>query len=272
MVEPTGKLLPLAQRNSVPSIELRGVSVSFGGVRALDAVDITVAPSAMTALIGPNGAGKTTLLAAASGLLRPHSGRVLVEGEDLTGRPPYVFAEHGLLRTFQQVGLFAELSVREHLSLGFRLSRRTHSVGRDLLGLGRGSRSDEIEKVTDVLERLDLTACANSLPNEIPLGTRRLVEVGQILVSDPKVILLDEPSAGLDNRETRGFAEVLRGTNTTDHIGFLIVEHDLEFVSDVCRDAYVLDAGRVIAVGAPSDVLDSDIVRLAYLGSGAQAP
>ena len=253
--------------------EVRGISVSFGGVKALIDVDLTIPPHTVAGLVGPNGAGKTTLLGVMSGLTRPSSGRVLVGGVDVTGRVPQDFARRGVARTFQHAGLFAEVTVRDHLVLARRLLHRHHHLLTDLAGFGFGPQSPDEEAVVDeVMHTLGLESCARRLPSEIPLGTRRLVEVAQALLFEPRLLLLDEPSAGLDTAETQAFARVLAQARQRYGFSVLLVEHDLDFVLSVSTLLYVLDFGHVIGVGEPREVLDSADVRRAYLGTTAAVP
>ena len=248
------------------------VSVSFGGVKALVDVSITIPSATVVGLVGPNGAGKTTLLGVLSGLTRASSGQVIVDGIDLTRRTPQDYARRGVSRTFQHAGLFAEISVREHLVLARRSARRNHHVLSDIAGLGFGPRSaDETQAVDEVLHTLGLEWCARRVPSEIPLGTRRLVEVAQALLFEPKLLLLDEPSAGLDTAETQAFARLLIEARQRYGFAVLLVEHDLDFVLDISTLLYVLDFGHVIGVGAPREVMATTEVRSAYLGSSAAA-
>ena len=257
----------------VPVAEARGVSVSFGGVKALVDVDVTIPPHSVVGLVGPNGAGKTTLLGVLSGLTRPSSGTVCVGGVDMKGGVPQDFARRGVSRTFQHAGLFAEVTVRDHLVLARRIVHRHHHVLTDILGFGFGPQSaDENQLVDEVMHTLGLESCARRLPSEIPLGTRRLVEVAQALLLEPKLLLLDEPSAGLDTAETQAFGRVLAQARQRYGFSALLVEHDLDFVLSVSTLLYVLDFGHVIGSGAPREVLDSADVRRAYLGSVATVP
>ncbi|HEV7679160.1 MAG TPA: ATP-binding cassette domain-containing protein [Candidatus Dormibacteraeota bacterium] len=257
---------------SIAVAQARGISVSFGGVKALVDVDLAIPSHSVVGLVGPNGAGKTTLLGVLSGLTRPSSGTVTVGGADVTGKVPQEFARRGVARTFQHAGLFAEVTVRDHLVLARRIVHRHHHVLTDILGLGFGPRSaDENDTVDEVMRMLGLESCARRLPSEIPLGTRRLVEVAQALLFEPKLLLLDEPSAGLDTAETQAFGRVLAQARERYGFSVLLVEHDLDFVLSISTLLYVLDFGHIIGVGAPREVLASADVRRAYLGSSSAA-
>ena len=181
--------------------ELQGVSVSFGGVRALTDVSIRIPPRSIIGLIGPNGAGKTTLLGVLSGLIRPDCGRITLAETDVAGNAPETFARRGVSRTFQHADLFAELTVRDHLVLASRSSHQQHHLLKDMLGLTRhnGLREEDFE-IDEMMRTLGIDLYSRHLPSEIPLGTRRLVEIAQAILGKPRLILLDEPSAGLDRR------------------------------------------------------------------------
>jgi ABC-type branched-subunit amino acid transport system ATPase component len=258
----------MSEQQTLPVAEAKGISVSFGGVKALVEVDLAVPPGAVVGLVGPNGAGKTTLLGVMSGLTHSNAGTVEVQGKDLTGGLPQDFATAGVARTFQHAGLLNEVSVRNHLVLARRIVHRKHHLLTDLFGLGLGAQSsDEDDLVDEVMRNLGLDTVARRLPSEIPLGTRRLVEVAQALLFEPKLLMLDEPSAGLDTAETQAFAKVLESARERYGFSVLLVEHDLDFVLYVSKLLYVLDFGHIIGVGAPREVLNSDAVRTAYLGS-----
>jgi branched-chain amino acid transport system ATP-binding protein len=234
----------------VASLQVSGVTVSFGGRRALDGVALTAEPGRVTGLIGPNGAGKSTLFDVISGLRRPSSGRVMLGGRDVTGLGPARRSRHGLARTFQQLELFGRLSVRDNLRVAAELGPQRRHAAR---------------VVRDILERLDLTALADQLADALPTGVGRLVEVGRALAARPKVLLLDEPAAGQDTEETERFAALLR-TLADDGMTVVLVEHDMGLVMGVCDEVYVLDLGKVIAFGPPDVIRRDDVVLAAYLG------
>jgi branched-chain amino acid transport system ATP-binding protein len=245
-----------------------GVTVRFGGIVALNDVGIDVPPGTVVGLVGPNGAGKSTLFAVLSGLLRPTRGRVEMEGEDITGRSPQARAERGLARTFQHPELFTGLTVREHLVLAHRVRHARRRVWADLFTLGSLRRPDTAERqaVDGLLELLGLNPIASHQTLGLPLGLSRLVELGRALASDPKVLLLDEPSSGLDSTETDQFEAALRRVKSERGISVLIVEHDVELVMRVSSHIYVLDFGVLIASGPPDQVWVDPAVRAAYLG------
>ncbi|WP_330307889.1 MULTISPECIES: ABC transporter ATP-binding protein [unclassified Streptomyces] len=232
------------------SLRVSGVTVSFGGNRALDSVAMTAEPGRITGLIGPNGAGKSTLFDVASGLRRPSSGRVFLDGRDITRLRPSERARRGLARTFQRLELFGRLSVRDNLRVAAELGPERRRADR---------------AVTEILARLGLTDIADTAPDALPTGVGRLVEVGRALAIRPQVLLLDEPAAGQDGEETERFAALLRSL-AADGTAVVLVEHDMSLVMGVCDEVYVLDLGKVIAVGPPEVIRADETVLAAYLG------
>ena len=257
--------------DTTPALAASGITVRFGGLTALDAIDVAVAPGTTVGLVGPNGAGKTTLFNVMSGLLRPNEGAVHLAGRDMTQLSPTARARLGLARTYQHSELFTELTVRENLVLAYRARRRTHHLALDLLGLGRRRDGQEEEAVDGLLESLGLSEVAGQLADGLPLGTGRLVEVGRALAAEPDVVLLDEPSAGLDEHETDRLADVLRRTRIDSTVAFLLVEHDVDLVLGLSDHVYVLDFGRCIAEGPPESIRSDPAVRAAYLGTQVES-
>ncbi|RAY17084.1 ABC transporter ATP-binding protein [Actinomadura craniellae] len=232
------------------SLQVSGVTVDFGGHRALDGVALTAAPGRVTGLIGPNGAGKSTLFDVVSGLRRPSSGRVHLAGRDVTRLGPARRARHGLARTFQRLELFGRLSVRDNLLVAAELGpQRRHA--------------DRV--VTEILDRLGLAKIADQHADTLSTGVARLVEVGRALAVRPTLLLLDEPAAGQDAEETERFAALLRSL-ADDGTAVVLVEHDMGLVMSVCDEVHVLDLGKIIAVGPPEVIRNDETVLAAYLG------
>jgi branched-chain amino acid transport system ATP-binding protein len=253
---------------SDPLLHAHEIAVSFGGVGALAGVDLTVPARSIVGLVGPNGAGKTTLFGVLSGLLSPRSGRVELAGADVTRASPQRRARLGLARTFQRLELFDELTVRDHLVVARRIrERRDRSLLRDLVGLGRRPSPGEDEAVDALLDLLDLGKFANQPVPLVPLGTGRIVELARALATEPRVVLLDEPTSGLDVHETERVATALRAARADRGVAFVLVEHDVELVLQLCDDITVLDFGRVIAHGPPDEIRASADVQAAYLGT-----
>jgi branched-chain amino acid transport system ATP-binding protein len=251
-------------------LEATGVTKRFGGVAALSEVSLAVAEGETVGLVGPNGAGKTTLFNCLLGLLRPDSGRVTFKGVDLARLPVHRRARLGIARTFQRVELFAGMTVAEHLLVAERARRGRGGLLADLLGRGAPT-ADERARVEGVLEMVGLAAEADLAIESLSLGHARLVELGRALVGEPDLLLLDEPSSGLDRVETLGLAELLGSVQRERGTAVLLVEHDLEMVERVVSRLYVLDSGTLLAEGPVAAVLGDARVRQAYLGRAASA-
>lgn len=237
-------------------LEVSDVTVDFGGNRAVDNVSLPVEEGSLTGLIGPNGAGKTTLFNVISGLLPPSSGKVTMEGSDITRRKPHQRAKMGLARTFQRLELFTSLSVRENIQVAGEIRNRW-----DL-----DDQLDAAAETERVIDLIGLGDVADSEVSEIPTGQARIVELGRALMTHPKVLLLDEPASGQTEEETRDFGELLKrlaGEGTT----VFLVEHDMALVMSVCEMIHVLDFGRIIARGTPEEIQTDQAVLEAYLGS-----
>ncbi len=236
-------------------LEVAGVSVHFGGVAALSDVDLAVEPGSVTGLIGPNGAGKTTLFNVISGLQAPDRGGVRFDGRDIIGLKPYQRARLGIGRTFQRLEVFGSMTVRDNIR-----------VSAEILKDWSGDAPDPRAVADEVMSRLGLFPFAAERADEIPTGHARLVELGRALAVQPKLLLLDEPSSGLDEFETDELAKVIAGL-AADGLGVLLVEHDVEFVVGTCSVIHVLDFGRILAVGTPKQIQRSAAVQAAYLGA-----
>ena len=249
-----------------PVLDASGMSVAFSGIRALDDVSLSVGFGERVGLIGPNGAGKTTLFNCLLGILRPAAGRVALNGVDVGGWPVHRRARAGMGRTFQRVELFSDTTVREHLLIAERIRNGTGALWKDLLGRGRPV-PEEIEACGEVLELLGIADLAAKPIESLSLGQSRLVEVGRALMTGPKILLLDEPSSGLDRAETQALADTLQAVQDSRGYAVLLVEHDVGLVADFTQRAYVLDSGTLIAEGPTAAVLADPAVRRAYLGS-----
>lgn len=254
--------------DGVSTLSARGVSVRFGGLHALDEVDLEVAPGRVTGLIGPNGAGKTTLFNVLGGLLEPVAGAVHLGDAEITKWSPHRRGRAGMARTFQRLELFTGMTVEENLTASWEAAHPGAIFGR-----GRATRK---RRVAEVMDLLGLQRIAHRTAGELPTGLGRMVELGRALCADPRVLLLDEPSSGLDVGETKHFARVLRqlvtGRSLHEHAGdgqplaILLVEHDMALVMEVCSIITVLDFGRRIACGSPEQIRGDPAVRAAYLG------
>jgi branched-chain amino acid transport system ATP-binding protein len=241
----------------MPVLEVSGVCVAFGGAQVLTEVSLTVADRGVTGLIGPNGAGKTTLFNVVSGLLAPKSGRVIIDGHDVTKASPSRRARRGLSRTYQRLELFTSLTVRDNIKVAGEI-RNTW---------GRRGRIDVGAETDHVVELVGLGDVADREVSELPTGRARVVEVARALMTQPKVLLLDEPASGQTEQETEAFGLLLRQLVEERDLAICLVEHDVGLVMGTCEHIHVLDYGEVIASGTPDQIKDDPAVINAYLGA-----
>jgi ABC-type branched-subunit amino acid transport system ATPase component len=254
----------------MPELSVEELSVRFGGLVAVDDVTLRGPSGTITGLIGPNGAGKTTTFNACAGAVRANSGRVRLGQDSLDHLSVSARAGKGLGRTFQRIELFDSMTVAENVGLGheaFLSARRPWSQ----LASSRQCRRLIADRATDAISRCGLGALCESRVGDLPTGQRRLVELARAMATPFRYLLLDEPSSGLDVRETEHFGQIVASLVSQSGIGVLLVEHDMALIARVCSYVYVLDFGQLIYEGSTSDVLSSDLVRAAYLGSSANA-
>ena len=243
-------------------LEVREVDVRFGGVRALQGVSLQAGGGTVTGLIGPNGAGKTTLFNVICGLQEPDRGKVLLGGTDIGGKPAYQRARLGIARTFQRLEVFGSLTARDNVLVAAELH---HSWSR--------SRYDPKATADRILERVGISHVAGEQVDSLPTGLARLVELGRALATQPRLLLLDEPSSGLDESESEDFGRLLLDL-ASDGLGVRLVAHDRDLVMSVCSTIHVLDFGAILAVGTPREIQADERVRAAYLGveAGVELP
>jgi branched-chain amino acid transport system ATP-binding protein len=240
------------------ALDVRGVTVRFGGNIALEGVSLSAEAGQVTGLIGPNGAGKTTLFNVVTGLQPPTRGSVMLDGRDITSLAPFKRARAGLARTFQRLELFTLLSVRANIRVAADIHR---SYTRD-------AEHDPDRVADEVLERLGLASLGDTRVDQLPTGLARLVEIGRALATRPRVLLLDEPASGQDEAETDALAGLLAEL-AAEGMAVLLVEHDVQLVMRACQLVHVLDFGEILAVGTPDEVRNNQAVLTAYLGSTA---
>jgi branched-chain amino acid transport system ATP-binding protein len=239
-------------------LEVRDVTVRFGGITAVSGAGLTVDGGQVQGLIGPNGAGKTTTFNVISGLQPPTEGQILIDGEDVTARPPHERARRGMARTFQRLEVFGSLTVRENVLAGaeFRSS------------WDKDAHEDPREIADELLAKVGIAAFADVPADSVPTGMARLTELARALAIRPRLLLLDEPSSGLNEEESEELGDVLLSL-ADEGMGVLMVEHDVELVMKVCSWIDVLDFGQIIASDEPSVIREDPRVQAAYLGAEA---
>lgn len=250
-------------------LEVRDVSVRFGGLTALDAVSLTVAPGEVAGVIGPNGAGKTTLLNVLCGFIRPDEGQVLIDGRHHKRLRPQRLTGLGVARTLQGVGLFDRLSAIENVMVGANCRARA-GFWSALLGLPRSGREERRlrQEAAQALDRVGAGTAADALPGELPYGMRKRVALARALAARPRLLLLDEPASGLAEGELSSLGELIR--ELAAEMSLVIVEHHMDLMMSVCDSLVVLDFGKVISQGSPQQIQADPAVTAAYLGaSGA---
>jgi len=252
---------------TAPLLDLSGVTVRFGGVHALTEADFVIPRGSVTALIGPNGAGKTTLLNAITGMVPVSEGRVVLDGCDITHLPPHERAAAGVVRTFQNLEVFTSLTVLENVMTG-RHALTRYGIVASLLRTSGFRRAERLcrERALEKLEFVGLADERDTPAGELPYGRQRLLEMARALAAEPKLLLLDEPAAGLNTRETAALGQCIRDIRDRLHVTVGLVEHDMDLVMGISDQVTVLHFGHLLATGTPDEVqADPEVVR-AYLG------
>ena len=248
-------------------LEVKSLGISFGGLRAVDDFNLKIEKGQLYGLIGPNGAGKTTVFNMLTGVYKPTDGSIFLDGENITGKKTIDINKHGIARTFQNIRLFHQQSVIDNVKIGLH-NEHTYSTLSGILRLPSYRKTEKImnEKAMELLEVFDLQDEADILASNLPYGKQRKLEIARALATDPKLLLLDEPAAGMNPNETKELMETIRFVRDKFDMTVLLIEHDMKLVSGICEYLYVLNFGRLLAEGTPKEVLSNPEVVKAYLG------
>ena len=248
-------------------LEVKSLGISFGGLRAVDDFNLKIEKGQLYGLIGQNGAGKTTVFNMLTGVYKPTDGSIFLDGENITGKKTIDINKHGIARTFQNIRLFHQQSVIDNVKIGLH-NEHTYSTLSGILRLPSYRKTEKImnEKAMELLEVFDLQDEADILASNLPYGKQRKLEIARALATDPKLLLLDEPAAGMNPNETKELMETIRFVRDKFDMTVLLIEHDMKLVSGICEELTVLNFGQVLAQGKTSDVLNNPEVIKAYLG------
>ena len=248
-------------------LEVKSLGISFGGLRAVDDFNLKIEKGQLYGLIGPNGAGKTTVFNMLTGVYKPTDGSIFLDGENITGKKTIDINKHGIARTFQNIRLFHQQSVIDNVKIGLH-NEHTYSTLSGILRLPSYRKTEKImnEKAMELLEVFDLQDEADILASNLPYGKQRKLEIARALATDPKLLLLDEPAAGMNPNETKELMETIRFVREHFDMTILLIEHDMKLVGGICEELTVLNFGRVLCQGKTSDVLNNPEVIKAYLG------
>jgi len=264
---PTMNLLREEDIDKLPVLDVRNLGIDFGGLTAVDSFNITIGPTEISGLIGPNGAGKTTIFNLLTGVYQPTRGSVLVNGIDIKGMPIHKVNKLGIARTFQNIRLFTDMTALDNVKVGMHNNIKCSFV-ESLLHLPSYRRSEEKanQKAMELLDFMGLAEFADVKAGSLPYGVQRRLEIVRALATNPSIILLDEPAAGMNPSETAELMHQIRRIRDTFHIAIFLIEHDMNLVMNVCEAIAVVNYGRIIAKGTPEEIRSNPAVIEAYLG------
>ena len=248
-------------------LEVNKLSISFGGLRAVDDFSVKIEKGCLYGLIGPNGAGKTTVFNLLTGVYKPNEGVILLDGENITGKKTIDINQAGVARTFQNIRLFKNLTVAENVKVGLHNHLKYNTIAGILrLPKYRKIEKEMTEQAIELLKVFDLDGEADTLASNLPYGKQRKLEIARALATKPKLLLLDEPAAGMNPNETQELMDTIRFVRDHFDMTILLIEHDMKLVSGICEELTVLNFGRVLCQGKTSEVLNNPEVIKAYLG------
>ena len=253
----------------MPMLEVKNLGISFGGLRAVDDFNLSIEKGELYGLIGPNRAGKTTVFNMLTGVYKPTDGKILLDGEDVTGKKTIELNKEGIARTFQNIRLFSDLSVLDNVKVALHNQKEfTYSALTGILRLPRFYRLEKEmdERAMELLEVFGLDKEAGYKASNLPYGKQRELEIARAMATNPKLLLLDEPAAGMNPNETQSLMNTIRFVRDKFNMTILLIEHDMKLVSGICERLTVLDFGQVLANGDTEEVLKDPKVITAYLG------
>ena len=264
---PTMNLLREEDIDKLPVLDVRNLGIDFGGLTAVDGFNITIGPTEISGLIGPNGAGKTTIFNLLTGVYQPTRGSVLINGIDIKGMPVHKVNKLGIARTFQNIRLFTDMTALDNVKVGLHNNIKC-SFPASLLHLPSYKRAEKEAnaKAMELLDFMGLADVAEVKAGSLPYGVQRRLEIVRALATNPSIILLDEPAAGMNPSETAELMHQIRRIRDTFHIAIFLIEHDMNLVMNVCEGIVVVNYGKIIAKGTPEEIKANPAVIEAYLG------